>query len=288
MTQTNIQTNIGRIFYKDYYKFLYERNASTDFARANKKLFNTVFERQAVEQVGNSEHSFELTTTYPGLLIGSGYAHESGEKDEAELKIGFFFDYTSGLPVIPGSSVKGILRSVFPDKEKNEGRKAGKVAYVKQLLSETGMSETEANSFNEQDIIKLENLIFEGRTTIFKDEEKNYIPLSIYERDIFFDAVISKSKVKEVKKGSETIIPENAIFANDYITHHENPLQNPNPVQFMKILPNVVFRFNFDLKKSVINGIAISPKVKHKLFEKILRQFGAGAKTNVGYGQFAD
>ena len=50
---------------------------------------------------------FDLVTTYPGLLIGSGYSHEVHGKDG--LKLGFYFDHTTGLPIIPGSSVKGVL-----------------------------------------------------------------------------------------------------------------------------------------------------------------------------------
>ena len=62
--------------------------------------------------LGNEEHSFELTTTYPGLVLGTGYSHETGT--EGEFKLGFYFDWTTGLPVIPGSSVKGILRAAGP------------------------------------------------------------------------------------------------------------------------------------------------------------------------------
>ena len=65
---------------------------------------------------------FELKTTYPGALIGSGLVHGVG--DDHEIKIGFQFDYVSGLPYIPGSSVKGILRSMF-----------GKADYIKEKLN---------------------------------------------------------------------------------------------------------------------------------------------------------
>jgi len=67
--------------------------------------------------------SFELTTIYPGLLIGAGYSHpalkeiKKSDRDEVgDFQLGFFFDHTTGLPVIPGSSVKGVLKSVFPKK----------------------------------------------------------------------------------------------------------------------------------------------------------------------------
>ena len=45
--------------------------------------------------------------------MGVGYQHETGAMGEA--KIGFYFDYTTGLPCLSGSSVKGIIRSAFLD-----------------------------------------------------------------------------------------------------------------------------------------------------------------------------
>ena len=64
--------------------------------------------------------TFLLKTTYPGLLIGSGNAHgvsldkqfieDTGAND---AKLGFSFDYVTGQPYIPGSSVKGVMRSLF-------------------------------------------------------------------------------------------------------------------------------------------------------------------------------
>ena len=54
----------------------------------------------------------ELVTTYPGMLVGTGYAHGTSESDN-DIKIGFSFDYVTGQPYVPGSSVKGLLRCVF-------------------------------------------------------------------------------------------------------------------------------------------------------------------------------
>lgn len=59
--------------------------------------------------------TFELTTIYPGLLIGSGYNHPKLKDDKNDFQLGFFFDHTTGLPIISGSSIKGMLRSVFKE-----------------------------------------------------------------------------------------------------------------------------------------------------------------------------
>lgn len=58
-----------------------------------------------------SYYSFRLYTQYPGLLIGMGYPHET--KLQEAVKCGFMFDYVTGLPYIPGSTLKGMLRSFF-------------------------------------------------------------------------------------------------------------------------------------------------------------------------------
>lgn len=69
----------------------------------------------------------------PGLLIGSGLAHGLPGSEE-DVKTGLQFDYTSGLPVIPGSSVKGVIRSAFPtikeDKEQSNEADAEKLNYI--------------------------------------------------------------------------------------------------------------------------------------------------------------
>ncbi|MFW3342954.1 type III-B CRISPR module RAMP protein Cmr6 [Aliarcobacter butzleri] len=61
--------------------------------------------------------TFELITTYPGLLVGSGYNHPKLKDNKDDFQLGFFFDHTTGLPIISGSSIKGLLRSVC---EKND------------------------------------------------------------------------------------------------------------------------------------------------------------------------
>lgn len=54
--------------------------------------------RKHLESIGDG---FSLTTA-TRLLFGIGYQHP--------LEIGFMFDWTTGLPIIPGSSLKGIAR----------------------------------------------------------------------------------------------------------------------------------------------------------------------------------
>jgi len=244
-------TNIGYLFYKQYFNRLkLDRNTGKPKLDSpiNQQLFDLRLNGYPnIFETPYKEPPFYLTTLYPGLLTGSGYIHEVGGKDiENELKLGFFFDHTTGMPVIPGSSVKGLIRSAF---------KKANGDYIKELLVHLKVE-------YESEISGLEKAIFENSDSV-----------SIYKRDIFFDAYPIKSGNKD-----------EAFLANDYITHHENPLKSPNPVQFLKILPNVQFQFNFKLTAN--GGMAAEDKLK--LFKQILLDLGIGAKTNVGYGQFID
>ncbi|MBL0708314.1 MAG: type III-B CRISPR module RAMP protein Cmr6, partial [Sulfurimonas sp.] len=220
--------NIGWLFYKDYFKGIDYTNLdnANNETIINKKIANIISQTPTIEEaevLGSTR--FTATTTYPGLLLGSGNAHEiPSVKGQAIL--GFHFDYTSGLPVIQGSSIKGVLRSAFKHEE-----------YIKEIL-------------NKEDIVGLESEIFDNG-------------------DVFFDATISKA--------------ENKILGDDYITPHSDELKNPIPLRFIKVLPDVSFRFDFELKDGII-----TKEEKIKLFENILEDLGLGAKTNVGYGKFKD
>lgn len=204
-------------------------------------------------------HSFKLKTLYPGLLIGSGYLHpvmtKASKESAGDFQLGFFFDHSTGLPVIPGSSIKGVLRSVFANPE-----------IIQEYLKEIAPTlELELVNIN-----LLKNAIFEG-----KIDSK---PIGMYERDIFHDAFLVAGDDESGDK----------FLADDYITPHIDELSDPDPIRFIKIRSNVIFQFNFDLKETKIGATVITREMKKELFSKILLDFGMGAKTNVGYGHFIE
>jgi len=272
--------NAGLLFYKEYFKnlsFIEEAGKIKPVLEENKtkeciqQLFNSKLEKDTVTKISSVNADFELITIYPGLLIGSGYNHEIGEQ-ENELKLGFFFDYTTGLPCIPGSSVKGVLRDAC---EKVNGD------YVKSIIKELADGERkpeksevkeEAKKLSNGDLDKSfdkgKNSVFIAQVFAGKKDKDNYIAQK--DRDIFFDAFPIESKNDNGK-----------FLANDYITPHKDQFKDPKPIQFLKVLPQVIFQFNFRLTDTCINKA-----VKKELFRQILLDLGVGAKTNVGYGQF--
>lgn len=179
--------------------------------------------------------SFDLTTTYPGLLVGSGYSHPKLKENNDDFQLGFFFDHTTGLPIISGSSIKGVMRSIFPQSKDR-------------LFNEK--KEYLMDVYDIKNIDDKINKLFDNNATV-----------------IFYDAYIVESKNNNRE-----------IFADDYITSHQDGIfSEPNPVKFLKVLPDVTFRFQFKASDEQID-----------FFRQVLLDRGVGAKTNVGYGQFVE
>ncbi|MFR3330304.1 MAG: type III-B CRISPR module RAMP protein Cmr6 [Odoribacter splanchnicus] len=285
------------MFYKDYYNDLkqswlvedpskeiknetanYFKNKNTNLLDASYSLINV---RSVFKEISNI--CFELFTIYPGLIIGCGGSHETGLM--GEIKLGFQFDYTTGLPYIPASSVKGMLRSMFPyslkvknieDESKEEVvvYRKKRIKYISTICK--GLKDDSKKTFTFED----------GRELNLSDEEVKRLELSIFEgldredktlaiqnRDLFFDALVVETKEK--------------LLGLDFITPHKDSIKSPKPIQFLKVLPEVKFRFSFRLRKTELGeNRCFTEKMKKMLFKRILEDIGLGAKTNVGYGQF--
>jgi CRISPR-associated protein Cmr6 len=248
--------NLGYFYYREYFD-------GVDWGRPLKESIPLIQENShriisdsrwysSAELTWVGSHSIKLTTLAPGLLIGSGSAHELGI--ENELKLGLSFDHTSGWPYIPGSSVKGVLRSAFQHHD-----------YFQELLSDIPENQKTKEIF-----LDLEREIFMG----IRGKEA----IGFYERDCFLDAHITKA--------------EDKILNDDYITPHRHKdrtkshldsFVNPIPIRFLRVEPGVEFTFSFILQDSrVLTPLKKDSKLQ--LFAQILKDLGVGAKTNVGYG----
>jgi CRISPR-associated protein Cmr6 len=259
-------TNASFIFYRDKdfgrkldHKSVRELlNLSDNRLSKRTKIHSTLY-REYFKIKGT--RTFRLTTTYPGLISGSGYNHPSvssfrQESDNStDFQLGFYFDHTTGMPIIAGSTVKGVVKSVFP-KEWDKGKKAvikdEKLKYINHLLA------------NHKD--------HEGEIT-----ETNWEDIFFPKGAVFHDAFISGA-------------PDHGqIFAEDYITPHKDGLfKNPIPIRFLKIAPEVTFTFQFTVKDTSSEGIKLTVDHKLHVFKQIILDFGLGAKRNVGYGNFID
>jgi CRISPR-associated protein Cmr6 len=215
-------------------------------------------------------NKIKLYTSYPGLVTGTGVNHES--KSKGELTLGFEFDYSIGMPVIRGHSVKGAIRSVFPQdhnrKVKHQVEKAYQIhCWIHgEEANMDGFTAFKQNKNEYEAIVAIENEIFDGKTA------KGL--LSAYDQDVFFDAYIVEA--------SQYTSTMQEYLGDDSITPHgKNPLKNPIPIPFLKVISGVAFEFRFLLHDNKLLTI----EQKLNLFKKILIHKGIGAKTNVGYGQ---
>lgn len=235
--------NLHLLFYKTLYDNISSDLTIKDIKKKNKRLTDSLFFKGDYKKLEIAQNTFLLKTTYPGLLVGIGYAH--GVSNDDDVKIGFSFDYVTGQPYIPGSSVKGIIKSIFSNHPE----------VIAQMLDCD------------------ESIVKDLSESIFGKESEKC-------KDVFFDAVI--------KRGDE----KGRVVADDYITPHPSATVNPNPIKMLKVLPNVIFEFRFNLKDSVVatenDKFTVKAEEKIELFKRILCEFGAGAKTNVGYGNLVE
>ena len=151
--------NLNYLFNKAYY-----RNLGNPKFESDVKQFNTCIEKTKFNISDYKPSPFKdcqtivMKIAYPGLIIGMGNPHGVGKdfRGNEDIKTGFSFDYTTGQPYIPASSVKGMLRSYFKEH--------------RQAVCEIIKAKTEIE-FSESEIGLLESDVFD-------------------DNDIFLDAVV--------------------------------------------------------------------------------------------------
>ena len=232
--------NLHKLYYKDYFAKInfsqIDSGYNIDIIKQRNKELTKPGQLHTDKDNDCVFHNakFSLEVLYPGLVTGVGINHETNIK--GEFKLGMHFNWTTGQPVIYGSSVKGVLRAYFKDFFPAESCKVE----VKEIIDD----------------------IFEGKGK------------SIYDRDIFFDAVLTRADIR------------GRILCSDSITpHKEGPLKNPIPITFLKIAPGCTLEFRFKLVDTKIGDFILTANQKLNIFKEILTTVGIGAKTNVGYGQ---
>lgn len=203
--------NMNYIFNVEYFDYTIKKQVEKANAQICRYEYPPV---KMFEELQNEEgyESFVLYTTYPGLLMGSGNLHDISCK--GAYKLGFSFDYVNGLPYLPGSSLKGILRSVFPGQHKEDKEEYS--SYLIGLMEELGIKYVQS-----EDLEILEEEIFDFQ-------------------DVFLGAY-PDSEQKVNRK----------YLASEYITPHK-PLKNPNPISFLKVKAGVGMRFHFLLRDGQI------------------------------------
>jgi len=253
--------NIGYFYYKEYFREFSDEDlihlshrGSRNLDEKMKHITNTLLlqkvsnKPQKIEYLDYTYKQVTLKTLPPGLLIGIGYAHEVVNL-KGQFINGFYFDYTTGLPEIPGSGIKGVIRNAFP--LSNEELKNKKDKFIYEAQNETKLeliNQFLNKNYSLDDVIDI------------RDEILDY-------NDIFLEAIINANN--------------QTIFEEENFTPHKSELKNPIPLKFLKIKGGVKFTFRFLLKDG-----KISVDEKLELIIKIITTYGIGAKTNENYGRF--
>jgi len=311
-------TNLGLEFNKLAYKNLKSKpEQNVQYRLDNMALYDLLVKTNLEElepqqlnlrtKIGSDYIAFSLTTSGQGLLIGTGNGHGTGAKvkqdgkvkESHEFKMGFYFDHSTGIPMITGHNLKGRLRSFFPiayKKEKKDAVLKRLIEDLKDCFKNDEDDKLKNAPWDNNQISELQNSIFEG----IGHDGKRINPLV---QDAFLGTYPSKSNSKgfsySISKkyspenqitGNQTFkydheevikIPEGTFLFDDTLAYHPHPLHDPNPIKFLKIIPDVEITFQFRL-----NDIGLKKDKKKKLFEYLLLKYGAGAKTSSGYGQF--
>jgi CRISPR-associated protein Cmr6 len=263
-------------FYKDYYESLSGGRIEADDIRGknsdicapvNNDHFDVAYAGSPeMISMGLYNQSFQCAVAYPGLLLGLGYSHEWGKTAENDcyisseavdeaVKLGFSFDYVTGLPMIPGSEVKGNLRSAF--RRGTHGGKQDYIDYIIEIAGDNGMGDRVKTA---DDVEALEaDLFYSGGIGA----------------DIFFDAVPIRTGVDDVLMAIESITPHVQEGNIEYAG-----LQSPKPLKLLKVSPGVIYEFRFRLS----DGACAKAEEKCNLLKQLIFDLGIGAKTNVGFG----
>lgn len=259
-------SNMNYFFNKTYYDFLKNIDIESIDGNNNKTIADIINknnndiinhryqEDTFLQPLQEILSSFEMKVEYPGLLIGIGNNHQANIK--GEIALGFNFDYVTGLPYIPGSSLKGKLASTFD--------------YYGYILDKLDIKDID-NKEKKEFVKKIKTAIFGDDNTPGKD--------------IFIDSFVSDYNEKKILK-------------LDYLAPHhqgEKPLTlgEVNVITMLRLAPGTKIKFNFILNDSKIERndkkpYPITTNKKIKLFKEIIKDFGIGAKTNVGYGYLVE
>ncbi len=220
---------------------------------------------------GSEFGSFELKVGSRGLLVGTGYPHMNlmNEEKQSDFQLGFFFDHTTGFPLIPASSIKGFLRAGFPATDKDDIA----LQRLKEEMALAGITVPE--SFDYQQAKQMENALFGDMSKPARGS-------------LFFNAYISRStNLTAHNQGNGRPFLDEDWLAPHLHREKRSRLREPNPIRFLKVVPGVVFQFSFLADSTTMrSGLKITPQQKIALYWILLTNRNIGAKHRTGFGSF--
>ena len=190
----------------------------------------------------NARLSIEAKSTAP-FATGLGQEHP--------LENGFAFLNPYGLPYLPGSSIKGVLRRAAEELA-SESIEADRKAWTQDAITA---------------LLGLES----------KDREKNHHRGAL----TFWDALPDLAKQS---MGMEVMTPHHGDYYRGDATPHD--AGQPNPIVFLVVPAGSVFTFHITCDTTRLSQelTATWKDLMRAAFEHAFDWLGFGAKTAVGYG----
>jgi len=265
--------NLGLFYYK-YLPFLKEDLAKHDLStnhraiiwksQKNELLESVVKLSERIDSVAFSRRMKSLQKisgvktlklkTQSRFLCGVGY--------QSRTEWGFLFDWTTGVPYLPGSSFKGTLLSYL------EFVRDGKPVQDWRSDSESvQLFDNPTINFTKKEILQ-----------IFGPQGKN-IQKAQMGSVTFFDVYPIDFKGLEV----DVITPHYQKYYTDQGNTPPADIYNPVPQYFLTVPKGTEFLFMFHLLNE--DDANLEDKLK-KLIKEAGENYGFGAKTGVGYGYF--
>jgi CRISPR-associated protein Cmr6 len=235
---------------KDKYEFeINEINLSFD---NHSNTIDSYFKSLTSYMEENKKYDFSLKISNR-LIVGLGSV--------SVYKTSITLHHIYGIPYIPSSAIKGVLRSYT----------------ILECFSE------ELENYSEDKYQK-----FEEEVLFAKDEDGNYKHqwfIDIFGSQeqkgeiIFFD-----SFSKDVKIQKDIMTPHYGDYYDKKKKVAPTDTQSPNPIPFLTVIGK--FRFFIASKKNDIEKYKIRDKSIKEWLQEALTNHGIGAKTAVGYGYF--
>lgn len=195
------------------------------------------------------------------FITGTGIDHP--------LENGFSFLNPYGLPYLPGSGVKGVLRSAARELQAGVFEENSKwtTAYINALFG-TSEDAEKKNSVSQRGALMFWDVLPQIAKTSNKSQQKNS---------------------NEVELCIEVMTPHQAHYLQGNQSPHESG--SPTPITFLTVPPGSLFCFYVQCNQAMLARLA-PDLLEDKLWEALLKQafnhafewLGFGAKTAVGYG----
>ena len=200
------------------------------------------------------------------------------------IQIGFTFDYATGAPYYPGSSLKGVLRAPFDRAFPKEGAPVeDAIRYLASVMAKATKERVTEDQVTKKLVKTFRDEVFEGLDTA-SPKEGATLPMPL--RDVFYSAFLTDSEARNGNiLGFDNLTPHQEststeVTDENHVVLSEDVTKNPVPLTMLRILPKTVMTFSMKLN----DGTEFTKEEKFRIFLRILEDFGVGAKTNVGYG----